>query len=117
MFWAYFFYDKKGPCYIWSKKIDLEKKVIQKKLDKWNEENEKRLKKEWKLTIALRRINLNRNPGGKKLVWKFIEKRGKRVRKVKAGGIDWYRYGEIIFRKKFLSFTRECFHDRIDTII
>ena len=36
MFWVYFSYDKKGPCYIWKKKIVAEKREYKTDLAKIN---------------------------------------------------------------------------------
>jgi hypothetical protein len=88
MFWACFSYDKKGPCHIWKKEIEKEKKEAQKHINRWNRGNEDRLKEEWELANGLRKVNLARQPAGKKPVWKFNEQNGKRVRKNKKGGID-----------------------------
>jgi hypothetical protein len=88
MFWACFSYDKKGPCHIWKKETEKEKKEAQKHIDRWNRGNEDRLKEEWELANGLRRVNLARQSAGKKPVWKFNEQNGKRMRKNKKGGID-----------------------------
>jgi hypothetical protein len=117
MFWGCFSYDRKGPCHIWRKETDAEKLAAQKEIDQWNSDNEARLKEEWEIANDLRRTNLQRNPGGRKPKWNFTEETGKRVRKAKAGGIDWYRYGKEILKAKLLPFAKECLKHNPDTIV
>jgi hypothetical protein len=52
-------------------------------------------KAEWEITTGARRINLRRNPGGKKPQWKWNQAHGKLVRKWQ-GGIDFWRYYQEI---------------------
>jgi hypothetical protein len=117
MFWACFSYDKKGPCHIWKKEIEKEKKEIQKYINRWNRGNENRLKEEWEFANGLKRINLARQPAGKKPVWKFNEQNSKRVRKNKKERIDWYRYGKLILKEKLLPFARRLLKYRQNTIV
>ncbi len=57
------------------------------------------------------------NKSGKKPEWRFNKKNGKLVRESKTGGIDWYRYGQIILMKKLFPFAQECKKDRLNTIV
>jgi hypothetical protein len=47
---------------------------------------------EWELETAMRRLNMNRRPGGRKPTWKYTAARGAMMRTGKAGGIDAIRY-------------------------
>jgi hypothetical protein len=92
MFWGCFSWDKKGPCHIWTKETAHERKEADKELIQLNEALESAFKMEWEISTAMRRMDLQRRPPGKKPQWRFIKKNGKLVREGKAGGIDWYRY-------------------------
>ena len=59
MFWAYFSYDEKGPCYVWEEKTKKEKEEAK----KWLEEEYKLL---WEAETVIRRLKITRNIGGKK---------------------------------------------------
>jgi hypothetical protein len=48
-------------------------------------------KAEWELSTGLRRINLRRNPEGKKPQWRWNRSTGKLARK-SQGGIAFWRY-------------------------
>ena len=48
-----------------------------------------------------------RNKPGKKPVWKYIDKTGVAVRKTGKGGIDWYRYQEVVLKKKLLPWAKK----------
>jgi transposase len=54
----------------------------------------------------MRRIGL-RNTLGRKPKWRYIEERGAQARKKGHGGIDWYRYQEVILKKKLIPFAQE----------
>lgn len=108
MFWGAFTWDAKCKPHIWEKETPAEKKAATKEVKKWNEDNEKRLKEEWELETAVRRLNIVRNPGGKKPEWKFTAKTGKQVRRKGKGGIDWWRYGRVILEGILLPFAKEC---------
>jgi hypothetical protein len=86
MFWGAFTWDAKCKPHIWEKKTPAEKKAAAKEIKKWNEKNEERLKVEWELETAIRRLNIVRNPGGRKPEWKFTAKTGKQVRRKGKGG-------------------------------
>jgi hypothetical protein len=66
MFWGCFSYDKKGPCHIWEEETAKEKKEAMKWLEAKNEELEPLRREAWELETALRRLNIKRNPGGRK---------------------------------------------------
>ena len=118
MFWGCFSYDKKGPCHIWQTETAKEKKEAQKAIDQWNRANEERLKAEWQLKTDARRLKADgTQPRGKTPIWRFTEKNGKRERKAKAGGIDWWRYGKEILLKKLIPFAKQCKKERPTTIV
>ncbi len=62
MFWGCFSYDKKGPCHIWKDETAAEKKEAQEFIDKWNSENEARLKQEWDIATGIRKKLLALRP-------------------------------------------------------
>jgi hypothetical protein len=66
MFWGSFSYDHKGTYYIWKTQTVAERKKDDLELDQLNKELEAAAKTEWEITTGLQRINLRRNPGGKK---------------------------------------------------
>jgi transposase len=91
MFWGCFSWDKKGPCYIWTKETAQQRQEAEKELTDLNIALEPELKAKWELANEMRRLNLRQRPPGRKAQWRFTKKNGKLVRESKAGGIDWYR--------------------------
>jgi hypothetical protein len=67
MFWGCFSWDSKGPCHIWRTQSVVERKRDDLELAELNERLEATAKAKWELSSGLRRVNLRRNPGGKKL--------------------------------------------------
>ena len=55
----------------------------------------------WELETGIARLGI-RNKPGKKPVWKYTDKTRAAVRKTGKGGVDWYRYQEVILKKKLL---------------
>ena len=107
MFWGCFSYDHKGPCHVWQKETAAEKKKAQKDLDRRNALKEATCRADWELNTAFRRkMNLRSQPKGKTPKWRFTEEDGRLVRNGKAGGIDWYRYSELILKPKMLPFAQ-----------
>ena len=66
---------------------------------------------EWELIVSMQRTGL-RNKGGKKPVWKWNEKHGKLIRNSSKGGIDWWRYQQIIMIQKLMPFVQAYNADR-----
>lgn len=102
--------------HIWRAETTQERAAAQRELDILNAEREPKCREEWELATAMRRMNLRRNPGGRKPVWKFTKKTGKLVRD-STGGIDWWRYGRTILMGKLLPFAKECLKERPGTIV
>ena len=107
MFWGCFTYNKKGLYHIWEKETPAEKKASKAYIDALNKELEPKLKAEWELSTAMKRMGL-RNKGGPKPQWKWDKAHGKIVRDSKKGGIDWYRYQKVILMKKLIPFAQSC---------
>ena len=84
MFWGYFSYDKKGPCYIWKPETKKEREIAKKELADINAELEPILKEEWELLTLFRRMGL-RNKPGRKPVWKWNKSHGKLERREGTG--------------------------------
>jgi hypothetical protein len=82
-----------------------------------NAARESELKAQWELQTAMHRINIRRQPAGRRPVWKFSQKTGKFVQNAKAGGIDWYRYRRVILLKKLIPFAKECAKERPKTVV
>jgi transposase len=108
MFWGCFSYDEKGPCHIWEDETAKEKEEAIEWLKAKNAELEPLRKQAWELETALRRLNIQRNPGGRKPQWRWCKRTGKLEREKSKGGIDWYRYYKTILKKKLLPFAKKC---------
>jgi len=93
-----FFIHEKGPCHNWKDETAAEKRTATKDLDARNAAIEEANKRMWEITTGLRRVGL-RNKPGKKPVWKHTKKNGAFIRTKGHGGIDWYRYQEVILKK------------------
>jgi transposase len=116
MWWSCFSYDFKGPYHIWRTQTVAERKRDDIKLAELNETLEAAARAEWELSTGLRRINLRRNPGGKKPQWRWNRSTGKLVRK-SQGGIDFWRYYKEIMLAKLIPFAQKCQKERPDTLV
>lgn len=73
---------------------------------------------EWKIKQAAQRLRIDGTGAcGKLAEWKFNEENRKRVRKAKAGGIDWWQYSEKILKKKLILFAKRCAESWPSTIV
>ena len=106
MFWGCFSYYQKGPCHIWKDETAKEKKAAVKDLAQRNALIEEENKRMWEITSGIRRVGL-RNKPGKAPTWKHTKENGAFVRTKGKGGIDWYRYQEVILKKKLLPFAKQ----------
>ena len=107
MFWGCFSYDHKGPCHVWQKETAAEKKKAQNDLDRRNALNESNCRTEWELSSAFnRKMNLRGQPKGRTHTWRFTKETGKLVRESTKGGVDWYRYSELILKQKLIPFAQ-----------
>ena len=108
MFWGCFSYNFKGPCHIWATETAAEKRAAEEELAKRNIALELDAKALWEITKDMRRhLRLRGAAKGKEPQWVFNKTNGKLVREGKAGGIDWYRYQEVILKQKLLPFAKE----------
>jgi transposase len=107
MFWGCFSYDWKGPCHCWESETKAEKAEAKIKLDQMNQVIERVEKENWEMTNGMRRLS-TRNLPGKKPQWKWDEEHGKMVRKEGKGGIDWWRYQNVILLPKLIPFAEQC---------
>lgn len=118
MFWGCFTYDRKGPFHCWSPETPRQKREADRIIEDMNKELEPVMKEQWEITNGVRRININRQPPGRRPVWKWCRETGKLTRAGKGGkGIDWYRYQTEILIPKVIPFAKECLRDRPDTIV
>ena len=108
MFWGCFSYDRKGPCHIWKTQTVAQRKKDNLELARLNEQLEEAAKAEWEISTGVRRINLRRNPGGKKPQWRWNQSTGKLVRRSQTSGIDFWRYSREVMVPKLIPFALEC---------
>lgn len=106
MFWGAFSYYEKGPYHIWKDESAKEKKAAKADLEARNSLTEAAHKEMWELETGMRRVGLKNKPG-KKPVWKYTKETGAAVREGRQGGIDWYRYQEVILKKKLLPWAKK----------
>jgi hypothetical protein len=66
----------------------------------------------------LRRRQGETHIGGTKPKWKYTKKNGAFVRtKSSKGGIDWYKYQEVILKKMLLPFAKRHMLSYSDTVV
>jgi hypothetical protein len=116
MFWGCFSWDSKGPYHIWRTQSVAERKKDDLELAELNEKLKATARAEWELSSGLRRINLRRNPGGKKPQWRWNQSTDKLVRK-SLGGIDFWRYYKEVMLPKLIPFAQECKKKRPNTLV
>ena len=117
MFWGSFSYDSKGPCHIWKAQTVAQRKRDDIELAELNAQKEAEAEALWRITTGTQRINLRRNPGGKKPQWRWNQSTGKLVRK-SQGGIDFWRYYKEIMLAKLIPFAQQCQQQgRPDTLV
>ena len=121
MFQGCFTYEKKGPCYIWEAKTAQEKRA---RTDDLAARNALREPIDRKKQEELQQKKLDafiakhgRRPRGRKAQQKHTEKNRAYVVKKGRGGINQYRYQEVILKKKLLPFAKECQVTRLGTIV
>ncbi len=109
MFWGCFCYDMKGPCHIWDKETDEEKKFADDFLAQMNAQREPECRQAWEAAQVL--VDLHRNGKrrpGRAPQWRFTKATGKLVRVAGKGGIDWFRYLRSVVVPKLLPFIESC---------
>jgi len=107
MWWSCFTWDHKGPYHIWTPETAAEKASADAILAEYNKAIEPRKKALWELTTQMKRVNLDRNQGGRKPRWIWSKKTGKLIREAKKGGIDWWRYRNHVLIPKLIPFAQE----------
>lgn len=106
MFWGAFSWQEKGPCHIWKDETAKEKREATADLEVRNSLTEEAHKIAQGLETSIARLGL-RNKPGKKPIEKYTDKTGAAVRKAGRGGVDWYRYQEVILKKKLLPWAKK----------
>lgn len=104
MFWGCFSWYNRGPCHVWVAETAAEKKKAEAQIAELNALLEPIKKEEWQLNTAMRRAAL-RNQSGPKPEWRWNQKTGKMTREALRGGIDWWRYHQVILKPKLLPFA------------
>ena len=108
MFWGCYSYDHKGPCFVWEKESKTAKAKADKDLQQRNAKREEDCRVDWELATATRRkLRLRSKAKGPSPQWKWSKATGKLVREGKAGGIDWYRYGEEVLKPLVFPFAKQ----------
>jgi hypothetical protein len=121
MFWGAFLYDKKGPCHVWEDETKAEKLACKVELDRRNALRVDDDRASWQLKQDLeyseyRRIHGRKKPG-KQPQFRHSAGNGAYVREKGKGGIDWWRYQQVIMIPKLYPFVKECEVDRPGTIL
>jgi len=60
----------------------------------------------WEITKGIEKVSL-RNKPRKRPAWKHTKENRAYIRTKGKGGIDWYRYQEVILKKKLLPFAKQ----------
>ena len=105
MFWGAFSYDQKRPMHIWKAEIAKEKREAQAELDAINEAKEPEARAARELEQEMQRLNLGRKPRGRAPKWKFTAARGAVLRGGHKGGVDWWRYQQVILKRQLIPFA------------
>jgi transposase len=116
MWWSCFTYDNKGPYHIWEKETQAEKEACKKDLEARNTKRYEQDKALWELERAVEIIAII--AGGitpKKAEFKHDKSTGAYVLKQGKGGINWYRYQEVILKPLLIPFAKECLKKRPST--
>lgn len=116
MFWGCFSYDQKGPCHCWTPETAAEKRTAEEEIAKMNEALEPEARHQWELATAIDRLNLSRSQPGRKPQFRWNSRTGKLSRSRK-GGIDWWRYQQVILLPKLIPFAKECQLTKPRTIV
>jgi hypothetical protein len=77
-------------------------------MDDYNGEHEINARIKWELETAMRRLNIRRNPGRRKLTWRFTAAHRAMTRTGKSGGIDAIRYRREVLLPKLIPFAKKC---------
>jgi hypothetical protein len=71
----------------------------------------------WELESGIRRLQATSTMPGRKPVFKHDENTGAYILKEGKGGINWYRYQEVILKPLLLPFGKECLKERPGTLV
>src|SRR5450432_3174202 len=117
MWWSCFSYDKKGPYHIWKPETKEEREACKKDLEERNKLRYNEDKLNWELENGIRRLRATTTISGRKPQFKHDETTGAYIPKDGKGGINWYRYQELILKPKLIPFAKECLKERPKTLI
>ena len=112
-----FSYKKKGLFHIWEDETKEEKEACLKDLATRNSTKYEEDKVNWELESGIRRLRATSTIPGRKPVFKYDENTGAYVLKEGKGGINWYRYQEVILKPLLLPFAKECLKERPGTLV
>src|SRR6266536_1446753 len=98
MWWSCFTYNEKGPFYIWEDETKEEKEACKKDLEARNALRYESDKSNWEIETGMRRLRATTTISGRKPQFKHDENTGAYVLKEGKGGINWYRYQEVILK-------------------
>ena len=113
MWWSAFSYDQKGPYHIWEKETKEQKATCKADIEGRNAAIYLVEKSKWETAyLTKHRITRRSKPVPE---FKHTPKTGLIEVKKGRGGINWYRYQEIILRPKLLPFAKKCLQLRPKT--
>ena len=116
MFWGSFSYNKKGLYHIQKPETAAEKKQAKVQIDKMNIELKPELQAAQELETSMRRLALH-GVRGPKPKFKITKENSAITREKGKGGINWWRYQQVILKPKLIPFALECMKDRPNTIV
>jgi hypothetical protein len=106
-----------GPFHIWDKETLAEKKACEADLKARNKARHNKDKEEWEIAQLIHRLHATRAQPGPKAKWKHTEETRAYVLNEGRGGVNWYRYQEVVLKLLLLPFAKECQKDRPETVV
>jgi hypothetical protein len=117
MWWSSFTYDEKGLFHIWEDETKEEKQACIKDLEARNAVRYEEDKLNWELENGIRRLRATSTMPSRKPTFKHNEETGAYVLNEGKGGINWYRYQEVILKPLLLPFAKKCLEKRPSTLV
>jgi len=106
MFWAYFSWGHKGPCYVWPQETPQKTARYERFIQEYNRQHEATDRAILEEQEVIRRARLKRPPKQPR-TWKYTKETGAMTRDGKGGEIDWIRYRFEILEPRFMPFVRK----------
>lgn len=97
----------KGPCHVWRHETAAERQQSEKDLSEQNARLEPIAKARWEAAQSLMGVSRGgKKARGRVAKWKFTKQYGLKKR-IGKGGIDWYRYQEVILKPLLIPFYNQ----------